>query len=515
MRVPAKYSSSCARQASSAASSRDPAGLDVVASGARSAGGRGRRRRRARAAADPRGRRRSSSGCSWVLSFRCPEVGVGVGAPRAPTRGAFGGGLARGRRARAPRARAARRGPTRGTRPDRRRRASSRTRRSTVRCPAARAASARSCSRSAPGSIDDPAVGDRGRHAAQRRGPGPRHRELVGIDRRHRGGVREQVRDRSGRRVERLAVLRDEPAEDRAGAGDRHLLADDGPHDAARSRRDDPAPAARAGAAPAAAAPGPARSAASTATGSASRSKSRRVRATAAVRSRRSSSRNVPVTASGAGREREHGVAVRQRERPPVRAGRRRASIAGDRTRPEEREHVVAGERRARREPDRDAARLGRGPPRVRIALGVDANTSRIVSLNWRMLAKPDANAMSAKRRSVVSMSTRAVWARCARASASGRRRARCTSRRCSCRSLYASRAASPDTPSRSTTPSPMSRIARATTSPRGSHSGEPGDASGRQRLHARYPARCAAAAVGKNSTFLGYGVRAGQLGRQ
>jgi hypothetical protein len=60
-----------------------------------------------------------------------------------------------------------------------------------------------------------------------------------------------------------------------------------------------------------------------------------------------------------------------------------------------------------------------------------------------------------------------------------------------------------------------MQRMARATTSARMSHSGEPGLASGRQRLHARNPASCAAAAVGRNRTFCGFGVIAGQLGRQ
>ena len=40
----------------------------------------------------------------------------------------------------------------------------------------------------------------------------------------------------------------------------------------------------------------------------------------------------------------------------------------------------------------------------------------------------------------------------------------------------------------------PISRIARATTSARAFHSGDPGEASGRQRLQARKPARCAAA---------------------
>ena len=59
--------------------------------------------------------------------------------------------------------------------------------------------------------------------------------------------------------------------------------------------------------------------------------------------------------------------------------------------------------------------------PRVaRRLLGVPANTARTVSLNWRTLANPAAKATSVIGRSVVSSSTRAVWARWARASAIG-----------------------------------------------------------------------------------------------
>ncbi len=57
--------------------------------------------------------------------------------------------------------------------------------------------------------------------------------------------------------------------------------------------------------------------------------------------------------------------------------------------------------------------------------------------------------------------------------------------------------------------------MARPTASARRFHAGEPGDASGRQRLQARKPARCAAAAVGRKRTFARFGVIAGQLGRQ
>ncbi len=56
--------------------------------------------------------------------------------------------------------------------------------------------------------------------------------------------------------------------------------------------------------------------------------------------------------------------------------------------------------------------------------------------------------------------------------------------------------------------------MARATVSLRTFHSGEPGAASGRHRLHERNPAGCAAAAVGKKRTLVRLGVRAGQLGR-
>src|SRR3954469_1306919 len=55
-----------------------------------------------------------------------------------------------------------------------------------------------------------------------------------------------------------------------------------------------------------------------------------------------------------------------------------------------------------------------------RNCVGDDAYTSRIVSLNWRTLAKPEANAICVIGIEVVSINVRAVWARCARASASG-----------------------------------------------------------------------------------------------
>lgn len=133
----------------------------------------------------------------------------------------------------------------------------------------------------------------------------------------------------------------------------------------------------------------------------------------------------------------------------------------------------------------------------VRRALGVAAYTVRIVSLNWRTLANPEANAISVTGSPVVCNSTRAVCARWARARATGPAPSSAVSCRCTCRALYPSRTASPATPSRSTTPSPISRTARPTTSARTFHSAEPGTASGRQRRQARKPAPCAAAAVG------------------
>ena len=57
---------------------------------------------------------------------------------------------------------------------------------------------------------------------------------------------------------------------------------------------------------------------------------------------------------------------------------------------------------------------------RPRNSVGVQAKTSRTVSLNCRTLANPAANATSAIAIGVVSTSSRAVCARCARASASG-----------------------------------------------------------------------------------------------
>ena len=58
-------------------------------------------------------------------------------------------------------------------------------------------------------------------------------------------------------------------------------------------------------------------------------------------------------------------------------------------------------------------------------------------------------------------------------------------------------------------------RIARAATSAREFHSGEPGEASGRQRLQARKPVALAAANVAWKATFFGFAPLEGHDGRQ
>ncbi len=68
----------------------------------------------------------------------------------------------------------------------------------------------------------------------------------------------------------------------------------------------------------------------------------------------------------------------------------------------------------------RDRGAWARLPRASRSCVGVAAKTSRIVALNCLMLAKPAAKAISDSGSSVVSVRMRAVWARCARAMASG-----------------------------------------------------------------------------------------------
>ena len=74
---------------------------------------------------------------------------------------------------------------------------------------------------------------------------------------------------------------------------------------------------------------------------------------------------------------------------------------------------------------------------------------------------------------------------------------------------------ASPATEPSSRNPSSISRMPRATVVAVPFQAGLPGAVSGRQRRHGRKPARSAAAAVRKNTTFFECAGRAGQVGRQ
>ncbi len=155
-------------------------------------------------------------------------------------------------------------------------------------------------------------------------------------------------------------------------------------------------------------------------------------------------------------------------------------------------------------------------PKRARTSLGVAPNASFTESLNCRIDPYPAANAMSDTGSAVASSSRRAVWARRLRASVSGPTPNSATSVRCRCRSLTASVPARAATPSSwSQAPSAISRRARPARSARTFQSGEPGTLSGRHRRQVRNPAASAAAATRKKRTFSGFGVRAGQIGRQ
>ncbi|MDF9813682.1 hypothetical protein M2266_002913 [Streptomyces sp. SPB162] len=73
---------------------------------------------------------------------------------------------------------------------------------------------------------------------------------------------------------------------------------------------------------------------------------------------------------------------------------------------------------------------------RARSSVGERAKTSRTVSLKVRMLEKPAANAASLIGSVVVSISSRAVCARCALASASGPAPSSASNCRSTCRVL-------------------------------------------------------------------------------
>ena len=203
----------------------------------------------------------------------------------------------------------------------------------------------------------------------------------------------------------------DEASREGACCGEAHLLAEHGPQSRSRSRRPCRAGASREPWPRAAEVAGRRRAAPRRRCGSASRSNRRRQRCTAAVRSRRSSRRSAAARrgrAAGSARRRPRRG---QAQRAAVGRAARSPRCPARRARPRNSTTASTVERRAARQPqdDRTGEVRGRGACRAsRILLGVIAKISRIVSLNWRMLEKPAANATCANGSSVVSMSTRA-----------------------------------------------------------------------------------------------------------
>lgn len=132
------------------------------------------------------------------------------------------------------------------------------------------------------------------------------------------------------------------------------------------------------------------------------------------------------------------------------------------------------------------------------------------------MLANPAAKAMVAI--DIAVSSTRA-FARCTRrvvATALGEAPAWRRNNRRRCRAVIPSASARSSTlasPSRN--PRSISRSARDTVAAAPRHAGVPGAVSGRHRKHGRNPARSAAAAVGKNTTFVDFAGLTGHVGRQ
>ena len=132
------------------------------------------------------------------------------------------------------------------------------------------------------------------------------------------------------------------------------------------------------------------------------------------------------------------------------------------------------------------------------------------------MLANPAANAIADI--GIAVPSTKA-FARCTRrvvATAVGEAPAWRSNNRRRCRAVIPSVSArSPTLLPSSRYPRSMSRSARETVAAAPRHAGVPGAASGRQRKQGRNPARSAAAAVGKNTTFRDLAGFTGQVGRQ
>ena len=192
----------------------------------------------------------------------------------------------------------------------------------------------------------------------------------------------------------------------------------------------------------------------------------------------------------------------------------------GDRRCREVAEEVVRAERPAEGEAQDQGAhavarRSGRAGPCARSAVGESANTAWTVALNWRTLGEPGGEGHLGHREGggldehPGRLRTLGPGQGDRSGTDLGQQQA------LELAHPVAELCGEPGTPARSTSPSAMSRMARATTSARRSHSGDPGVAPGRHRLQARKPARWAAAAVAKKRTWARCGVRAGQLGRQ
>ncbi len=374
----------------------------------------------------------------------------------------------------------------------------------------------RACVRSAPGSSGELPGGQRGGERRAARDAARRASRAVRIGRRERVRGGKQVSDRPepafraarrSRRASRAASV--------AAPATRDLLSEHGAHgqlvsvDVARH-----APAGRGADEPLRAADRGA-SASATACGSESRSRSARERCTA-----RAEIAQVlePGAARGRGRRRVAARPPRGRAAAAGCAGTRRratSSTPGTARPAEELDQpggCRAGRGRGGAAPPNRRCLARRGPARRARERSCPSalrreDLARIVSLNWRTLRKPAAKAISVIG-DVGRLEQDPRGLRPLRAGERERPGPDDGDELAVDVALACSRAPAPgrSTPSRSTTPSAISRIARPTRSARWSHSGEPGVASGRQRLQARKPAACAAAAVAKSRTLPRFG---------
>ena len=132
------------------------------------------------------------------------------------------------------------------------------------------------------------------------------------------------------------------------------------------------------------------------------------------------------------------------------------------------------------------------------------------------MLANPEANAIADIDNAVVSTSAFARRTRCVVTTAVGEAPAWRRNNRRRWRDVIPSvsaRSLTPASPSRN--PRSINRSARETVAAAPRQAGVPGAASGRHRRHGRNPARSAAAAVGKKTTFFDFAGLTGHVGRQ